>query len=152
MPTTNQYDSPDGKKKPEVVLDTDTVINNLGEVQLSKFLVERRFRVFSSEQPDGLVVRQLHYTGWPDHDVPRDEAMQSFRDMIDLFVHWCAVSHPLEKAIVHCSAGIGRTGTTICLASTILQLWHQKNNNQKPTLCSVFSTVRRMRERKPLMV
>jgi protein tyrosine phosphatase len=48
--------------------------------------------------------------------------------MLYSYITWL-VTHKddQEKAIVHCSAGIGRTGTTISLAQLILQIWHQKN-------------------------
>jgi protein tyrosine phosphatase len=53
---------------------------------------------------------------------------------------------------VHCSAGIGRTGTTIALANIILQIAAQANQGVKDPQFSVFSTVRRLREQRFLMV
>jgi protein tyrosine phosphatase len=77
--------------------------------------------------------------------------MVSFKEMIDLFVEWAVQRPGSEKAVVHCSAGIGRTGTTLCLMHNIIQLWALRNASQ-PLQCSVFSTVRQMREQKPGMV
>ena len=68
-----------------------------------------------------LPVVQLHYTGWPDHGVPTGETMDSFRIMLDEFITFLLTKD--EKAIVHCSAGVGRTGTTIVLAHLIMNLW-----------------------------
>jgi len=55
-------------------------------------------------------------------------------------------SEESEKAIVHCSAGIGRTGTTIGLAHLIINLYAQLNEGIKDPELSVFSTIRRSRE------
>lgn len=89
-------------------------------------------------------VVQLHYTGWPDHSVPSGESMQSFKSMLEAFMKWIITSGA-QKAVVHCSAGIGRTGTTICLAHAIMNLWAQRNQGIEPLL-SVFSILRRLRE------
>lgn len=70
--------------------------------------------------------------------------MASFQLMLEHFIHWILTSKK-EKAVVHCSAGIGRTGTTICLAHLIINMWAQRNAGVSPKL-SIFSTVRRMRE------
>ena len=51
-----------------------------------------------------------------------------------------------EKALVHCSAGIGRTGTTISLLHIIINLCAQRNAGVEDPTLSVFSIVRRLRE------
>ena len=61
-------------------------------------------------------------------------------------------SDPSEKAFVHCSAGIGRTGTTITLVHIIVNLCCQKNAGIEDPRLSVFSTVRRLREQRLGMV
>ena len=61
-------------------------------------------------------------------------------------------SKPEEKAIVHCSAGIGRTGTTIALAHLIINICAQRNAKIADPKLSVFSVVRRLREQRLSMV
>lgn len=92
-------------------------------------------------------MKQLHYTGWPDHGVPTGASMESFTLMLDMFVeHVLTTGGADEKSIVHCSAGIGRTGTTIALAHLLVNTWAQLNAGISDPLISVFNTVRRMRE------
>jgi protein tyrosine phosphatase len=57
-----------------------------------------------------------------------------------------------EKAIIHCSAGIGRTGTTAALSHLMISIASQKNNGVKDPVISVFGTVRRLREQRFSMV
>jgi len=51
--------------------------------------------------------------------------------MLDKFIEWNLKSHPNEKSIVHCSAGIGRTGTTISLMEIIINICAQRNAGVK---------------------
>lgn len=66
--------------------------------------------------------------------------------MLNHFVEWCLRSKADRRAVVHCSAGIGRTGTTISLAHVIIKLCAQRNMGVADPLLSVFHTVRRLRE------
>ena len=66
-------------------------------------------------------IRQIQYTGWPDHGVPSQSSLVSFMSLIEAFTYMLLECDVTEKAVVHCSAGIGRTGTTIALAHLISQ-------------------------------
>jgi len=57
-----------------------------------------------------------------------------------------------DKAIIHCSAGIGRTGTTIALAELLIGISSQLNQHALDPKVSVFSVVRRLREQRFFMV
>ena len=60
--------------------------------------------------------------GWPDHGVPTGDSMNDFSTMLENLVHMLLSSSPEEKAIIHCSAGIGRTGTTAALAHLLISI------------------------------
>ena len=91
-------------------------------------------------------VTQVHFTGWPDHGVPEGKAMQAFEGMLNRFITWNLKSSNDEKSIVHCSAGIGRTGTTISLMELMITICSQVNAGVKDPQFSIFHTVRRLRE------
>ena len=145
---------PSAGKEFKFTLGEGIKVEGKSEEQLSPTLVLRKFLV---EDPiTGIQkreVRQLHYTGWPDHGVPKGEAnLESFKNMMDYFIWAILTSAPDEKLVVHCSAGIGRTGTTIGLAHLILNTWAQRNAGVADPQISVFSTVRRMREQRTHLV
>lgn len=58
-------------------------------------------------------IDHLQYTGWPDHGVPQD--MVSFYDFLHYFRKLRANYSEYVLPVIHCSAGIGRTGTLISL-------------------------------------
>ena len=71
---------------------------------------------------------QIHYVGWPDFDVPNDpepiiNLVKEMRQMI-------ATTEKSEKinVLVHCSAGVGRTGTLITLYKMMETLDSQLDN------------------------
>jgi protein tyrosine phosphatase len=66
--------------------------------------------------------------------------------MLDYFIEWILKSNDNEKAIAHCSAGIGRTGTTISLMDIIIRLHAFKNSGITNPEISIFNTVRKLRE------
>jgi len=70
--------------------------------------------------------------------------MKDFEYLLEHFTKFIATSE--EKAIVHCSAGIGRTGTTIALMTMLTNIHAQLNTGEQKPSISVFGTVRRMRE------
>ena len=72
--------------------------------------------------------------------------MDSFKPMLEMFMYMLLASESSEKAIVHCSAGIGRTGTTIALTHLLAQVYAQRKIGVKDPVISIFSVVRRLRE------
>lgn len=93
----------------------------------------------------------MHYLGWPDHGLPTIDDL-TFDTLLILLITMLLNSHDDEKAVVHCSAGIGRTGTTIALAELLINISSQYNQGIEEPNISIFSTVRRLREQRFLMV
>ncbi len=56
------------------------------------------------------------------------------------------------KLVVHCHAGLGRTGTTLTLLQTMLTIMEQKAHGVSDPQVSIFSIVRRLREQRENMV
>ncbi|XP_018400416.1 PREDICTED: receptor-type tyrosine-protein phosphatase beta isoform X1 [Cyphomyrmex costatus] len=83
----------------------------------------------------------LHFKDWPDHDVPED---------FDPMINFCQIMRRniianKGSVVVHCSAGIGRTGTLIAIDILLQQI----RDNRK---LDVFGTVYRLRHHRINMV
>ncbi|CAI4222474.1 unnamed protein product [Auanema sp. JU1783] len=75
--------------------------------------VKRVFR-FHKEGSAPRIVHHLQYVGWPDHDKPESpEPVLEFLAEVDR-VH-NSIMEPQGPILVHCSAGIGRSGTFIMI-------------------------------------
>lgn len=62
----------------------------------------------------------FYFTRWPDHDTPSSQNADSIRKLACLSAQ--KARSPLNPRIVHCSAGVGRTGTFIALDHLLAEL------------------------------
>ena len=85
---------------------------------------------------------------WPDNKAPVDlvdcTAFNRINYLILKIEKDRRLKNPSGRVLVHCSAGIGRTGTMIALYTVIEQIKFQG----EPALVSVFGVVRRLREQR----
>ena len=89
-----------------------------------------------------LEVTQLHYLNWPDHGVPTNAmSIVNFIKQVNK-VHPSSHQYPL---LVHCSAGVGRTGTFIVLDSMMQRIKAEGNVN-------IFEFVMKLRTKRMRMV
>ena len=84
---------------------------------------------------------QYHYTAWPDHGVP--SYASSLTNLLKLALGtWHIRGGPI---LVHCSAGVGRTGTFISLDMALEQA-------DKEGLVDIAGIVNRLRQQRMKMV
>ncbi|XP_077400603.1 receptor-type tyrosine-protein phosphatase beta isoform X2 [Vanacampus margaritifer] len=82
----------------------------------------RDFRISSERGGSPRTVRHFHFTVWPDHGVPDGthslvQFVRTVRDFVDR-----SATSTAGPTVVHCSAGVGRTGTFIALDRLLQQL------------------------------
>ena len=109
-------------------------------LQLADYTV-RTFSLQRESSKEERIIRQFHFTVWPDHGVP------VYPSPLLGFVRKVMNTSPSNAGpiVVHCSAGVGRTGTFITL---FCQLQRMSNEG---TL-DIFNFVRSMRRRRCFMV
>jgi len=99
-------------------------------------------------------VLQLQYTEWPDHDVPDNG--KALRGIINLVEEERKDdANPARPIVVHCSAGVGRTGTFCAVHQIILKL---RIDSKKPDfdpsnyVINLYQTILKLRECRSGMV
>lgn len=69
-------------------------------------------------------VSHLHYTAWPDHGIPEStSSILAFRELVREHIQSAKDAGP---TLVHCSAGVGRSGTFIALDRLLQQMKQEK--------------------------
>nr|XP_022312314.1 receptor-type tyrosine-protein phosphatase mu-like [Crassostrea virginica] len=91
-------------------LNADPFTISLLEEKVYAYYVIRKMALRKKKVSGSRTVTQFHYTRWPDHGTPNP------LNLVVFLGHFRHKSRPSQHPIlVHCSAGIGRTGTFIAL-------------------------------------
>ncbi|XP_051627597.1 receptor-type tyrosine-protein phosphatase V-like isoform X2 [Manacus candei] len=84
----------------------------------------REFKLWHEGLRAERCVSHLHYTAWPDHGIPESTtSIMTFRELVREHIQSTRDAGP---TLVHCSAGVGRTGTFIALDRLLQQMKQEK--------------------------
>ncbi|KYR00888.1 protein-tyrosine phosphatase 1 [Tieghemostelium lacteum] len=98
------------------------------------------------------------YEGWPDHNAPQDtEPLRHLLHLINDYQSSLSLQDQLKPIVVHCSAGVGRTGTfcTVHIILKKLEKYYLKFQHQPPVDYidfNLFNIVLNLRAQRPGMV
>ncbi|XP_044313774.1 tyrosine-protein phosphatase non-receptor type 61F isoform X2 [Drosophila rhopaloa] len=99
--------------------------------------VRRWFKLTDLETQQSREVMQFHYTTWPDFGIP--SSPNAFLKFLQQVRDSGCLSREVGPAVVHCSAGIGRSGT-FCLVDCCLVLIDKYGEcNVSKVLCELRS-------------
>ncbi|KAJ7421764.1 receptor-type tyrosine-protein phosphatase V-like protein [Pitangus sulphuratus] len=103
----------------------------------------REFKLWHEGLRAERFVSHLHYTAWPDHGIPESTtSIMTFRELVREHIQSAKDAGP---TLVHCSAGVGRTGTFIALDRLLQQMKQEK-------VVDIFGVVYALRMNRYLMI
>ena len=130
----------------------------VGEEHVNDIINQWTFRDIGYKLPNSnkeKIVKQMHCTEWKDKDVPDIGNGQVFAQFIEAFE--CInrnskgqLDNENFPVVVHCSAGVGRTGTFIAMYYLYKEIMELKNGNI--IKFSIFNLVRKLKEMRAYLV
>ncbi|XP_049646734.1 tyrosine-protein phosphatase non-receptor type 20 [Suncus etruscus] len=112
---------------------------SLKKYQMCQDFVIRIFQVERKSTGTSHLVKQLQFTNWPDHGTPA-----SVEDFIK-YTRYVRKSHHTGPLVVHCSAGVGRTGVFLCVDVVFCAI-------EKNFTFNILNIVSQMRQQRPGMI
>jgi len=113
-------------------------------------LITRTFKFKNTKKPESGERKMWHfqYTGWPDHGIP--PSPKHFLQLMQLVDNAVATNNgPIG---IHCSAGIGRTGTFLTVHLNVHVLREHFKTNYEPPPINIIKTILDLRKQRPGMV
>ena len=122
-------------------------------INLSRDIKIRKFKIFKIEkdlevEDEEKILFQIHFTCWQDHSIPEN----SYNEIINI-INIVDKLKEDKPVVVHCSAGIGRTGTFISAYNLYHEIMEQINNkNIRELKFSIMNLVRKLKEMRLYLV
>ena len=114
--------------------------------------VVRTLKLKNLEKKDERIVYQFHFTGWPDHGVPDISNGKVFEIFCEINKKVDELNKGEDPIIVHCSAGVGRTGTFVSMYLLEKEIMKQINDKCEFIRFNIFNLVRKIKEMRMYMV
>ncbi|KAK6472686.1 receptor-type tyrosine-protein phosphatase eta-like [Huso huso] len=120
----------------------DVTVILASEIPLNEWTI-REFKMKNTKTAESRTIQHFHFTAWPDHGVPETtELLINFRHLVREHMDRYSRNSP---TVVHCSAGVGRTGTLIAIDRLIYQI-------ERESMVDIYGIVHNLRMHRPLMV
>ncbi|CAN2389848.1 peptidyl-tyrosine dephosphorylation involved in inactivation of protein kinase activity [Pristimantis euphronides] len=132
---------PKKEDSPVVFEDTHLKLTLLSE-DIKSYYTIRVLQLENGNTQESREILHFHYTTWPDFGVPESPA--SFLNFLFKVRESGSLNPEHGPIVVHCSAGIGRSGT-FCLADTCLLLMDRRKDPSSVDIKQVLLEMRRYR-------
>ena len=124
-------------------------LENISQLETNyKDLIIRKIQYKKNGDDSIKEVYHLNYIGWQDYAIP------NIKDAYDILVQMFDFINK-EKSnttVIHCSAGVGRTGSFLTMINLYNNLLLQKNQRNKYFGLSIFGLVRQLKEMRVFLV
>ncbi|XP_005074487.1 tyrosine-protein phosphatase non-receptor type 1 [Mesocricetus auratus] len=130
------------KEEKEMVFDDTNLKLTLISEDVKSYYTVRQLELENLATQESREILHFHYTTWPDFGVPESPA--SFLNFLFKVRESGSLSPEYGPIVVHCSAGIGRSGT-FCLADTCLLLMDKRKDPSSVDIKKVLLEMRRFR-------
>lgn len=122
------------------------VLKRIETTILKEGILLRRLKIKKEKENIEKIIDQIQFTCWDDHEGLDYEYFEKIILIIDEIEKY-KNDNLNSPIIVHCSAGVGRTGTFICLFMIYKELKEQlKNNKNTEIKFSIMNLVRKIKE------
>ena len=112
----------------------------------------RTIKLISKKEKEERIVYQIHFNGWPDHGIPDTSDGKVFEVFIEINKLVDQFNTEEKPIIVHCSAGVGRTGTFVSMYLLEKEIMKQINDKCENIRINIFNLVRKIKEMRIHMV
>ncbi|XP_028926350.1 tyrosine-protein phosphatase non-receptor type 1 isoform X1 [Ornithorhynchus anatinus] len=130
------------KEEKEMIFDDTNLKLTLISEDIKSYYTVRQLELENLTSQETREILHFHYTTWPDFGVPESPA--SFLNFLFKVRESGSLSSDHGPIVVHCSAGIGRSGT-FCLADTCLLLMDRRKDPSSVDIKQVLLEMRKYR-------
>ena len=121
------------------------------EEKFDMYLI-RTLKLKNFEKKDERIVYQFHFIGWPDHGAPDISNGEVFEIFCEINKKVDELNKGKDPIIVHCSAGVGRTGTFVSMYLLEKEIIKQIKYKFDFIRFNIFNLVRKIKEMRMYMV
>ena len=118
----------------------------------SKMHTIRTLKLKIKEKNEERIINQIHFTAWPDHGIPDISDGKVFQDFCEINQKVDELNNKNNPMIVHCSAGVGRTGTFVSMYLLEKEINEQIKAKVEFIKFNIFNLVRKIKEMRMYMV
>lgn len=110
--------------------------------KLEEGLCARNFEVLHKQSKTSINIMHLQLLCWEDHTALNS----NYFEKIIYLINSIQKNKNNKPVVIHCSAGVGRTGTFICIYNLFREILKQINTNENEIKCSILNLVRKIKE------
>lgn len=118
------------------------LIKTSNEIKNEEGLIIRKFQLIDKTSYKSKNIIQIHLQSWDDHTAP----IYNYEKIIKI-INFIIENKKNSPVVVHCSAGVGRTGTFISVFNLYYEIVQQIDKKNMPIIqFSVMNLVRKLKE------